>query len=102
MTYSGPERRIHKVFVTKNTEYHTKKNICVGVRSRKTGQWQEDHMAMEKELCGSIKFSKNGMRPSASSPKPGESLYFYGGKLDVVTSSLVSVERPPKKTVTRY
>ena len=29
MSYEGPERRIHRVFVTRNTEYHVRQDRCV-------------------------------------------------------------------------
>jgi hypothetical protein len=102
MAYQGPERRIHEVYVTKNTEYHTRRGICVGVRDRDTGEWLLSHMAMDKPLCGAIKFLQGGLRPNLGKPLPGESLYFHGGDLDLVTSTLVTVERPQKDIVARY
>ena len=43
--YDGPERRIHKVYVTRNTEYHVRAGLCVAVRPRK-GEWVTDHHAL--------------------------------------------------------
>ena len=37
MRYSGADRRVHQVFVTRNTEYHVRSGLCVGVRDRRTG-----------------------------------------------------------------
>ena len=102
MAYKGPERRIHKVFVTKNTEYHTREEICVGVCDRSSGRWMKQHLAMTKQLCGSIRFSRGGIKPNLGSPKLGDSLYFHGAETDVVTSSLVSTERPAKRIVQSY
>lgn len=101
-TYVGPERRIHRVFVTKNTEYHTKESVCVGVRDRTSGKWMRQHLAMTKMLCGAIQFTRKGLRPNLGAPKAGESLYFHGDETDVVTSSLISIERPAKRVVTSY
>jgi hypothetical protein len=102
MGYKGPDRRVHKVFVTKNTEYHTRKNVCVGVRDRTSGQWMKQHLAMQKSICGAIKFTRGGVRPNLGVPKPGESLYFHGNDIDVVTSSVEKIERPTKGIVSGY
>jgi hypothetical protein len=102
MRYSGPERRIHKVFVTKNSEYHTRKNVCVGVRDRRSGQWKIGHDALTKSLGGAFKFTQDGMMPNDGSPNPGESLFFFGDDSTVVTSSLISVVRPAKEVVESY
>jgi hypothetical protein len=102
MGYSGPERRVHKVFVTKNTEYHTCKNVCIGVKDRSSGQWVTKHKALTKSLCVAIRFTRGGMRPNTGAPRLGESLYFHGDDIDVVTSSLTNVERPAKDIVQAY
>jgi hypothetical protein len=96
MSYSGAERRIHKLYVTRNTEYYTRSNVCVGVRDRESGQWLRRHLAMSKSLCGSIKFSRGGLHPNTGNPEVGESLFFHGDDVDVVTSTVVSVARPSK------
>jgi len=102
MAYQGPERRIHQVYVTKNTEYHTRRGVCVGVKDRDSGLWLPKHLAVNKPLGGAIKFLKGGLRPNTGRPNVGESLYFHGGDLDLVTSTLVAVERPPKVIIKRY
>ncbi len=102
MAYKGPERRIHHVYVTKNTEYHTRRGVCVGVRDRDSGSWLPNHLAMEKPLCGAIRFLKGSLRPNTGTPCLGESLYFHGGDMDLVTSTLVAVERPAKDVVEGY
>ena len=45
MGYLGKERRIHRIFVTRNSEYHVRRNVCVGVRDRRSGEWLAGHMA---------------------------------------------------------
>jgi hypothetical protein len=102
MAYQGPERRIHKVYVTRNTEYHTRANVCVAVRDRSSGAFLDRHMALCKPLCGSIRFDKGSVMPNSGSPRLGDSLYFHDKVLDVVTSTLEAVERPPKSIVTAY
>ncbi len=100
--YRGPERRVHKVYVTRNTEYHTRARVCVGVRDRISGSWIPAHVAMHKPLCGSLMFKNGSIMPNTGAPKAGESLYFHDDRNDVVTSTLMSVERPTQSIVTQY
>jgi hypothetical protein len=102
MPYKGPERRVHKVYMTRNTEYHTRKDVCVGVRDRLTGSWLRRHTALTKPLCGSIRFENGGIIPNSGLPRIGDSLYFHDNETDVVTSRLESVERPAKTIVDAY
>jgi hypothetical protein len=103
MSFDGPDRRIHKVFVTRNTEYHVRKSTCVGVRDRETGMWQASHFALRRSIIGSIKFFESGaMTASPGLPRVGESMYFEDVGRDLVTSSVVSVERPRPEIVAEY
>lgn len=97
------ERRIHKVFVTRNTEYHVRKTVCVGVRDRKSGRWMRGHIALRSEVAGGLSFLKSGaVRATDSLPSIGESLFFCRDGRDLVTSAIVSVERPHRETVSCY
>jgi hypothetical protein len=103
MAYAGPERRIHKVFVTRNTEYHVKRDTCVGVRDRETGAWIHKHFAVSRAVMGSIRFfDHGGMSANPGLPRIGESMYFEEAGRDLVTSSVVSVERPRREIVRQY
>lgn len=103
MSYDGPERRIHKVFVTRNTEYHVRQGTCVGVRDRETGAWIQRHFAVQRPVTGSIRFFENGaLTASPGLPHVGESMYFEDVGRDMVTSSIVSVERPRRDIVEQY
>ena len=103
MGYAGPERRIHRVFVTRNTEYHVKRGTCVGVRDRETGAWMHKHFAVEQSVMGSIRFfDQGGMTATPGLPRVGESMYFEADGRDLVTSSVVSVERPRREIVAQY
>jgi hypothetical protein len=100
MAYSGPERRINKVFVTRNTEYHMKSSTCVAIRDRKSGDWQKNHFALLQEVCGSILFENCGsIKVTPGLPKVGESMYFDIGRCDLITSEVVSIERPMADSV---
>lgn len=103
MPYNGPDRRIHRVFVTRNTEYHVRRDTCVGVRDRQTGMWLQRHFALSLPVAGAIKFFESGaMNANTELPQVGESMYFEDSGRDLVTSCVVSVERPGVEVVAQY
>jgi hypothetical protein len=108
-SYSGPERRRHRVFVTRNSEYHCRDGVCVAVRDRKTGEFLREHTALGRRMSASVHFSRDGRIEGISAPDeahPGEQLCFSSAADeehgDVITSPLKTVERPPKEVVLRY
>jgi hypothetical protein len=120
--YRGPERRRHRVFVTRNTEYHFRDGFCIAVRDRRTGDFLEGHLALHRRISGGLKFFGNGgITPNGGEPQPGESLYFAGNGGDadddrpagpasrhvartreLVTSPLENVVRPSRDLVDAY
>jgi len=101
--FDGPERRRHRVYVTKNTEYHFRDGFCVAVRDRRTGDFLQGHLALRRRIQGGIKFFLNGaIVPNPGEPATGESLYFATEGRDLVTSPLEGVERPAKEIVAAY
>src|ERR1700742_5057694 len=77
--YRGPERRRHRVFLTRNTEYHFRDGFCIAVRDRRTGDFLEGHLALHRRVNGGLRFFPNGgIAPNGGEPRPGESLYFAG------------------------
>jgi hypothetical protein len=101
--YPAEERRRHRVYLTRNTEYHFRDDRCVGVRDRRTGEWLPGHLALRRVLFGSIQFFMNGgLAPHAGEPRVGEALFFAEGGRDLITSPLEKVERPPKHVVQEY
>jgi hypothetical protein len=101
--YQGPERRRHRVYVTRNTEYHFRDGFCVAVRDRRTGDFLQGHLALHGRIEAGIRFFSNGaMAPNVGEPRRGESLYFASQGRDLVTSPLEGVERPPAETVRAY
>lgn len=98
-----PERRRHRVYVTRNTEYHFRDGFCVAVRDRKTGDFLLGHLALRRRIQGSLRFHKNGaIVPNAGEPEAGEALFFAQGERDLVTSPLQAIERPTKELVEAY
>ena len=101
--YEGPERRRHRVYVTRNTEYHFRDGFCVAVRDRRTGEFLHGHLALRRRVHGGLRFSREGgIAPNAGEPRAGESLYFASEGRDLVTSPLETVERPPRDIVSAY
>ena len=76
-SYRGSERRRHRVYMTRNTEYHFRDGFCVAVRDRRTGDFLHGHLALQRRVHGGLKFFPDGaIAPNAGEPRAGESLYF--------------------------
>jgi hypothetical protein len=102
-SYRGPERRVHRLYVTRNTEYHFRGEVCVAVRDRRTRRWLDSHLAIQRKLAGGVKFHQNGVAiPSCAHPRVGEALYFDDQGMELITSMLSSIERPTRETVRDY
>ena len=85
------ERRRHRVFFTKHTEYHLRDAECVGVRDRGSGAWLLDHAALRARAL--------------SVPGPwdvGQRIRFWARSTDVLTSPVVAVNRPRLEEVVDY
>ncbi len=101
--FHGPDRRRHRVYVTKNTEYHFRDGFCVAVRDRRTGDFLHGHLALRRRVHGGLKFFLNGaIIPNAGEPRVGEALYFASEGRDLVTSPLENIERPTKSVTEAY
>jgi hypothetical protein len=88
-------RRRHRLFVTRYTEYHLRSDECVGVRDRETGAWLRDHAALRLHA---IRVPAQGHDHSWL----GERLQFWGNNTDVVTSPVVQVGRPARECLEHY
>lgn len=97
MQYQGPERRRHRVLVTKHTEYHMCGDICVAVRDRENGGWIQDHSAVGSRLEGT--WGEHSWRAADTGVDVGDKLYFSA---DVLTSPVRSVRRPPREVLPMY
>lgn len=105
-SYQGPDRRRRVTYMTRNTEYHLESGVCVAVRDRATGNWQLCHGALGRRLSASVR-QKEGLppHPTMEAPEVGDALFFGpsgGPAADVLTSSLLSIERPQKATIDTY
>jgi hypothetical protein len=103
-SYAGPERRRHRVYVTRNSEYHFRDGVCVAVRDRQSGAFTSTHLGIGRPLGGTVRFLRNGVAipTDGCEPMPGEALFFAHGEREIVTSALCAIERPAKDLVSAY
>jgi hypothetical protein len=94
---NSSERRRHRVFITRNTEYHLRDRECVGVRDSTTGRWIRRHKALRAELLGSVDLQRRVHR----TPRVGARLIF-AGKETVVTSRVLDSLRPDYESTFMY
>lgn len=108
MGYQGRERRRHKVYVTRNTEYHVRDGVCVAVRDRRSRSFRAAHIALNLKLEGGVRIYSNGaLIPNVENPDVGDAIFFThvgpdGETKQIVTSRLEKIDRPPKTTVALY
>jgi hypothetical protein len=106
--YQGTDRRRHRVFVTRNTEYHFRDGVCIAVRDRASKKFQRAHIALALKLGGRVRLHPDGIPvPHLGEPEPGDALFFNrrnaeGHDRQIVTSRVESVGRPPKRDVLSY
>jgi hypothetical protein len=108
MSYRGTERRRHRVYVTRNTEYHLRDGVCVAVRDRQSNAWRGAHIALNLRLEGGVKIYANGaVVPNVAEPTVGDAMFFTfvsrdGEERQIVTSRVIKIDRPPKQDVLSY
>ena len=100
-TYFAPERRKHRVYVTRHTEYHVRDGVCVGVRDR-SGAFLRGHMALNRRIDGGVRLGADGLSVHAGEPGIGEGLLFAEGDRSLVTGAIERVLRPAKSVVEQY
>ena len=81
----------YRVYLTRNSEYHIRDYVCVGVRDRRSGCWREDHPTLRRPLAGTFADTTGRMR-SLSPPSIGESLQFEVNGTPLFTSAVLSIE----------
>lgn len=105
---SGPERRHHLVFRTRNTEYHLHDRTCVGVSDPTTHRFIENHPAIGRRLSGALRYGATGEIAKfvlpGEVPDVGDVLFFSEGNLatELRTTAVRDISRPPKDVVARY
>ena len=89
------DRRRHRVFVTRHTEYHLRGDECVGVRDRHSKLWLLDHAALRLRAVSLPPAHESLMHV-------GQRIQFWGKSSDVLTSPVLTVERPERTDVGAY
>lgn len=108
MSYQGSDRRRHRVFITRNTEYHFRDEICVAIRDRQAGRFRGAHIALNLRLQGAVRIGQNGLAlPDDGGPRVGAAIYFTrqdpdGHEHQIVTSRVERIDRPEKRDVVQY
>ncbi|AUX43202.1 hypothetical protein SOCE26_046460 [Sorangium cellulosum] len=108
MSYTGTERRRHRVFITRNTEYHVRDDVCVAVRDRAARKFRTAHLALHLKLQGGIRINENGVViPEPNNARVGSPIYFTqtdhdGLERQIVTSRVERIERPERQLVQQY
>jgi hypothetical protein len=108
--YAGPDRRRHKVFVTRNSEYHCRDGVCVAVLNKQTGDFVRDHAALGLQISTGVRFDGEGEVPTVfppGTPEVGDQLCFsrlglVPSRATVITSTVRAVGRPAKEVVLKY
>ncbi len=100
MAYDGPERRRHRVLVTRHTEYHLRDRRCVAVRDAITMTWQRQHLAVGQELLGGVAPLPNGsLTVTVGTADVGHQACFAN---DLMTTPVQRILRPSRDTVGTY
>ena len=89
------ERRRHRVFYTRHTEYHLRGDECVGVRDRGSGRWLGEHAALRLRALRLPTVAE-------SAAWIGQRIQFWGRGTDVLTSPVLEVGRPPREEIVAY
>ncbi len=102
-TDQDQDRRFNKMFVTRNTEYYLRGQLCLAVKDRRTSEWLSSHLAVGRRLSGGVRILPNGEAiPVPEAPDVGEALYFADGGRELITSVLCAVERAPRDLVRSF
>jgi hypothetical protein len=108
MSFQGIDRRRNRVYVTRNTEYHLRDDVCVAVRDRQSGAFRDAHIAVRLKLEGRIRTSaKGGAAPGPLPAQVGDALFFMdvlpdGRHRQITTSRVQQIERPDRRDLSRY
>ena len=102
--FFGPDRRRHKLYVTRNTEYHVRDGHVIAVRERGRRIWVPEHRAIGMLVIGRIR--GDSMVPKHEDPEVGDRMYLADeggrGPHNLVTSTVLAVERPAREVVAAY
>lgn len=82
----------YRVFLTRNSEYHVRGHVCIGVRDRRSGQWLKDHPALARPFSDSVVDAQSGRISSPRLPSLGDPLEFDVNGTPLRTSPVLDIE----------
>jgi hypothetical protein len=72
MAYTGHERRPETECTSRATpNTNIRRDICVAVRDRETGKMADLAHALNRRICGGLRFNENGVIPNSGLPQIG-------------------------------
>lgn len=100
MAYTGPDRRIHRIFVTRNSEYHVRRGVCIAVRRLTDPELTVEHPAIGSSVVAGIGYcEERGCRAYYGMPEAGDQICFSN---DVLSSPVRKLARPSRELVATY
>jgi hypothetical protein len=81
-----------KLFVTYRSEYLVLRDLCVGVRDRKTGAFVPLHAAACSQVLGPLSGMSHAQPLEGTQARVGERLSLYASARRVVTGAIVAIE----------
>jgi len=82
-----------KLYLTYRTEYLLLRDLCVGVRDRRTSAWLPQHSAACAHLLGPVDDAQQSPLIVADA-RVGERLCFHAPARRLVTGQVVAIEEP--------
>jgi hypothetical protein len=81
----------YRVFLTRNSEYHVRGHVCIGVRDRRSGHWCSDHPAVARRFSHSV-VDHQGRVAAPHVPSLGDELEFEFDGQALRTSPVIEIE----------
>ena len=85
-----------KLYLTYRSEYLVLRDLCVGVRDRRTSVWLPMHVAACSTVLGPVD-SLDTVPPIRSEVRVGEQLCLRASARRIVTGPVVAIEEPTRK-----
>jgi len=99
------EKRKNKMFVTRNTEYHVRDDVCVAVKKLDSGDWLMHSKALGARLIATLSVTPKRTKGICSVfwPEVGDHLVMYNtmGE-DIITTRIRKIKRPPPHCLRYY
>jgi len=81
-----------RLYVTYRSEYLMLRDLCVGVRDRRTGAWVPLHAAACSQMLGTLSNPEPSHARPCVQPRVGERVALYASARRIITGAIVAVE----------